>query len=146
MLRFTTGDMFKEPTDIRVNTVNCVGVMGKGIALDFKLRYPNMFEDYKHKCAAGEMRPGRLHIWKSNEAWIVNFPTKRHWRENSRYEDVEAGLKALREFISHQGKVKILIPPLGCGLGGLDFKKVSKMITEHLDGLEADIVVFEPMK
>ena len=145
MLRFTTGDMFETPADIRVNTVNCVGVMGAGVALAFKTRYPDMFRDYKHACEAGEVQPGKLHVWKSLTGdWIINFPTKRHWRENSRYEDIAAGLVALRNYLSTQGKVTVALPALGCGHGGLDWTRVSRMIGEHLNGLDAEIVVFEP--
>jgi putative DNA methylase len=145
MLRFTTGDMFETPADIRVNTVNCVGVMGAGVALAFKERYPEMFRDYQKACKAGHVQPGKLHVWKKSAAdWVINFPTKRHWREKSRYEDIELGLVALREYLSHQGKVRLNLPALGCGHGGLDWDRVSAMIREKLDGLEADITVFDP--
>ena len=146
-LRFTKGDMFNTPADILINTVNCVGVMGAGIALKFKQRYPRMFDEYRRKCAAGEIRPGELHIWQSlNGERIVNFPTKRDWRDNSRYEDVEAGLLALKRFLAGQGPVRVVIPALGCGNGGLDWSIVSAMISEHLQGLDCQIIVFEPSR
>lgn len=145
MLRFTTGDMFETPADIRVNTVNCVGVMGAGVALAFRNRLPEMFEEYKRECELGHLRPGKLYIWKSLSGdWVINFPTKRHWREKSRYEDIELGLIALRDYLVEQGKVRVTLPALGCGHGGLDWNRVAPMIQEHLQELEAEIIVFDP--
>ena len=144
-LRFTTGNMFDVPADIRINTVNCVGVMGAGIALAFKRRHPLMFAEYQRKCAAGLIRPGRLHIWESLDGErVVNFPTKRDWRDNSRYEDIAAGLIALKTFLADQGSVHVTLPALGCGHGGLDWNIVARMIAKHLHGLEAQITVFQP--
>src|SRR6266404_4860386 len=137
--------MFAIPADIRVNTVNCVGVMGAGVALAFKQRFPEMYRDYKRECELGRVRPGELHVWKNLSGdWIVNFPTKRHWREKSRYEDIESGLVALREYLAQLGKVRVTLPALGSGHGGLDWSRVSKMIQKHLEGLEAEIIVFDP--
>lgn len=144
MITFTRGDMFDRSADIRVNTVNCVGVMGAGVALAFKTRYPEMFRAYKRACDRGELAPGTLNVWRTFTEWIVNFPTKRHWREKSRYEDIEAGLKALREYLHDKGAVKVTLPALGCGHGGLDWARVSKMIGAHLDGIQAEVLVFEP--
>jgi O-acetyl-ADP-ribose deacetylase (regulator of RNase III) len=145
MLHFTTGDMFETPADIRVNTVNCVGVMGAGVALAFKNRYPGMFKEYKRECNAERIRPGQLHVWKTLTGdWIINLPTKRHWRQHSSYEDIESGLVALREYLSTFGPVRVALPALGCGHGGLDWNKVSEMIRKHLGDLEAEILVFAP--
>jgi adenine-specific DNA methylase/O-acetyl-ADP-ribose deacetylase (regulator of RNase III) len=145
MLQFTKGNMFATHADIRVNTVNCVGVMGAGVALAFKERFPEMFKEYKRQCELGLVRPGELHVWKNLSGdWIINFPTKRHWREKSKYEDIESGLVALREYLSKQGKVRVTLPALGSGHGGLDWSRVSTMIQEHLEGLEAEIIVFDP--
>jgi len=145
MLHFTSGDMFELPVDIRVNTVNCVGVMGAGVALAFKTRYPAMFRAYKKACDAGEIRPGALNIWRTLTEWIINFPTKRHWRENSKYEDIEDGLKALRTYLDSIGRaVRVALPALGCGHGGLDWLHVSKLIERHLATTNAEIFVFEP--
>ncbi|MCK4788472.1 MAG: DUF1156 domain-containing protein, partial [Desulfobacteraceae bacterium] len=143
------GDIFETPADIRINTVNCVGVMGAGVALAFKNKYPEMFRDYQKDCKAGKVKPGQLHIWKNLLGdWVINLPTKRHWREPSRYDDIEAGLKALRDYLIEQTKehpsLRIALPALGCGHGGLDWKRVSQMIREHLSDLEAEIFVFEP--
>src|SRR5688500_17204920 len=106
MIEFVQGDMFATPADIRVNTVNCVGVMGTGVALAFKKRYPEMFEAYQRDCANGLVRPGQLHVWRSLAGdWIINFPTKRDWREGSHYEDIESGLHALRAYLETLGPV-----------------------------------------
>ena len=119
--------------------------MGKGLALQFKLRYPAMFASYQEACRAGGLRPGLLHIWQSPDGTqVVNFPTKRHWRDPSRYEDIEAGLNALRSYLEGQGAVRVAVPPLGCGLGGLDWKRVKAMIERKLAGLPAQILLFEP--
>lgn len=145
MLEFIEGDIFDIPVDIRVNTVNCVGVMGAGVALAFKQRYPEMFRDYQRDCKNGAVRPGKMNIWKSLSGdWIINFPTKRHWREPSRYEDIETGLDDLRSYLDTLGSVSIGLPALGCGNGGLDWSRVSKIIREKLDGVEAHVFVFEP--
>ena len=145
MLHFTSGDMFTLPADIRVNTVNCVGVMGAGVALAFKTRYPAMFRAYKEACDAGEVKPGSLHVWRTSTEWILNFPTKRHWRDGSRYEDVEAGLEALRTYLdSLRYHARVALPALGCGHGGLDWPRVSKLIEHHLATTAAEIFVFEP--
>lgn len=145
MLEFSQGDMFKASADIRVNTVNCVGVMGAGVALAFKQRYPEMFKDYQSASKDGQIRPGRMHVWKSLEGdWIINFPTKRDWRDPSRYEDIEAGLDDLRAYLEIVGPVTVALPALGCGHGGLDWDRVSAMIRDKLEGLEAHILVFAP--
>ena len=137
--------MFNSPFDIRVNTVNCVGVMGAGVALAFKRRYPEMFLAYKKACEVNEVRPGELYIWKKNDNdWIVNFPTKRDWRGKSRYHDIASGLLALRKYLEGLGKIKIALPALGCGNGGLDWNVVLPMIVKELEDLEAEVHVFEP--
>ena len=145
MVEFTKGDMFEVAVDARVNTVNCVGVMGTGIALAFKNRYPDMFKDYQSACREGLVRPGSLHVWKSLAGdWVINFPTKRDWRDPSRYEDILSGLEALRRYLTEQGPVSVAIPALGCGHGGLDWDKVSSMIKNRLGDLEGRILVFAP--
>jgi len=145
MLTFTSGNLLEKDADIRINTVNCVGVMGAGLALAFKTKYPAMFRDYQRACKSGEVKPGKLHVWKDlYGGWIINFPTKRHWREPSRYEDIEKGLIALKNYLADQGKLKVLLPAVGCGHGGLDWSRISEMIRKHLKDLESDIIVFEP--
>lgn len=145
MIEFTSGDMFEKPVDIRVNTVNCKGVMGAGVALAFKNRYPDMFKDYKKACHDGIVRPGSMYVWKNLLGdWIINFPTKRDWREPSRYDDILAGLEDLRSYLKGLGPVSVALPALGCGHGGLDWGKVSSMVKEKLSDLDARILVFEP--
>ena len=145
MIEFTKGDMFEMPVDIRVNSVNCKGVMGAGVALAFRERYPEMFKDYQQACREGTIRPGALHVWKNlTDNWIINFPTKRDWREPSRYEDILAGLQALRSYLKEQGPVSVALPALGCGHGGLDWGRVSSMIEDNLGDLDASIFVFQP--
>jgi O-acetyl-ADP-ribose deacetylase (regulator of RNase III) len=144
MLVFVKGDMFADRYDIRVNTINCVGVMGSGIALAFKVRYPKMFCAYKNACQAGRIRPGRIDEWRDLTDWIINFPTKRHWRDKSNYEDIASGLDSLREYLQRQGLVRVALPALGCGHGGLDWQRVSAMIRERLTDLDAVVFVFEP--
>ena len=131
MLKLARGDIFDADVDIRVNTVNCVGAMGAGLALAFKTRYPEMFREYKKACKDGQVQPGRMHVWRQGSGpWIVNFPTKRHWREPSRYEDIEAGLGALRRYLQEQGHVSVAMPAVGCGLGAhlLIFGRVKKTL------------------
>ena len=145
MIEFTKGDMFALKVGARVNTVNCVGVMGAGVALGFKKRYPDMFREYQLECMANRIVPGRLHIWKApNGELVINFPTKRDWQDPSRYEDIASGLEALRKFLCEQGSISVALPALGCGHGGLDWSRVSSMINESLSGLDAHIFVFEP--
>jgi putative DNA methylase len=145
VITFTDGDMFEIPADIRVNSVNCVGVMGAGVALVFKNKYPEMYEQYFKDCRAGKVRPGILNIWKNlSGEWIINFPTKDHWRKPSKYEYIESGLVALHDYLKDLGKIKVAIPALGSGHGGLDWNRVSEMIRSHLSDLESEIIVFNP--
>jgi len=134
------GDIFEDGFDIRVNTVNCVGVMGAGLAKQFADRYPGLLARYKRACESGEVQPGRLYVWRYGLTWVVNFPTKRHWRGASRYEDVAAGLDALRELLAPLRDLRVAVPALGCSLGGLDWRRVWPMIVEKLSGLAVDIV------
>jgi len=148
MIKFASGDMFDIPADIRINTVNCVGVMGAGVALVFKERFPEMFKAYKKECENKTVRPGKPHVWSDfylyENLTIINFPTKDHWRNPSKYEYIESGLIWLVKFLKDYGTVKVTMPALGCGHGGLDWNKVKSLIKKYLDGLEATIYVFEP--
>lgn len=147
MLEFTSGDLFALDADILVNTVNCKGVMGAGIALAFKTRYPEMFQDYQRKCKAGRIKPGGIDEWI--DSWtgktIVNFATKDHWRKPSQYEYIEDGLIALHQYLKSRGKVRVALPALGAGHGGLDWARVKQMIESNLADLEAEITVFSPI-
>ncbi len=146
MIELVSGDMFEYEAAIRVNTVNCVGIMGKGVALAFRKKQPEMFQEYVIECKEGRLQPGILHIWKdhvSNET-TINFPTKRHWRNKSSYHDVELGLKTLREYLLKAPLTKVTLPALGCGHGGLDWNLVLPMIQQYLGDLEHIILVFQP--
>ena len=149
MIEYKTGNIFEEEVEAIVNTVNCVGVMGRGIALQFKNAYPENFNAYSAACKNGEVCPGQMFVYKTNSVlnprFIINFPTKRHWKENSRMGDIVSGLSALLEAIDQHGIRSIAIPPLGCGLGGLDWSEVRTRIEDSLCSLNGvKIVVFEP--
>lgn len=149
MLRFETGDILTADVAALVNPVNCVGAMGRGLALQFKRAFPENFRAYAAACARGEVRPGRMFLFETgtpaNPRYIVNFPTKRHWRARSRMEDIEAGLDALADLLRERDIGSVAVPPLGSGLGGLDWGSVRQRIEEALGGLEGvDVIVFEP--
>lgn len=150
MITFTQGNLLEARAEALVNTVNTVGVMGKGIALMFKERFDENFRRYAAACKAKEVQTGKMFVTQVAELdsprWIVNFPTKQHWRAPSRMEWVVEGLKDLRRFlIEHQVK-SIAIPPLGAGNGGLEWAEVREQIERALGDLDIDILVFEPTK
>ena len=143
---FTTGNIFDSEAEAIINTINCVGVMGKGLALQFKHRYPDNFQAYAIACRKGEVRPGRMFITRAGNKYLINFPTKRHWRDNSKLEDIATGLDALKEEIKTRNIKSIAIPPLGAGLGGLNWEnQVKPLIVEKLNSLtEVKIFIFGP--
>ena len=132
MIEHTTGNLLQADAEALVNSVNCVGVMGKGIALQFKQAFPENFLVYERACRAGEVQPGRVLVFETGRMlpprYIINFPTKRHWRNPSRLEDVDAGLAALLEEVKRLDIRSIAVPPLGCGNGGLDWREVRPKI------------------
>lgn len=149
MITYTSGNLLEAEVDALVNTVNTVGVMGKGIALMFKERFPANTEAYSRACKAGEVQTGRMFVTETGELmgprWIVNFPTKQHWRAKSRMQWITEGLADLRRFIEEHPVDSIAIPPLGAGNGGLDWVEVKPQIQQALGDLEGvDIIVFEP--
>lgn len=149
MIEATQGDILKADAEALVNTVNCVGVMGRGIALQFRKAFPENFKAYKTACDAGQVQPGKMFVYDLNRIcnprFIINFPTKRHWKGKSRIEDIQSGLKALTEVVQEQGIRSIAIPPLGCGLGGLDWSEVRPLIVEAFAALpEVNVLLFEP--
>lgn len=127
-----TGNLLTQDVDALVNTVNTQGVMGKGIALQFKKAWPEMFRAYKSACQRGEVTLGRMHVWETGQLtgprFIINFPTKHHWRSRSRVKDIQAGLGDLVRVIDELGITSIAVPPLGCGNGGLDWAEVEPVI------------------
>jgi O-acetyl-ADP-ribose deacetylase (regulator of RNase III) len=149
MIEYKTGDILAEEADALVNTVNCVGFMGRGIALQFKRAWPENFKAYAAACRRNEVQPGRMFVFDTGRLtpprYIINFPTKRHWRGKSRIEDIESGLEALVEEIRKRGIRSIAVSPLGAGLGGLDWREVRTRIERALGGLTGvRVVVFEP--
>src|SRR5437899_1683390 len=123
-VRIVTGDLLKSGQQTLVNTVNTVGVMGKGIALAFKKRYPEMFDDYVQRCDRGEVELGQPYVFTEPDHLIVNFPTKGHWRAVSKLSDIATGLEYLEKHYKEWGITSIAVPPLGCGNGQLEWKIV----------------------
>lgn len=149
MITYTTGNLLEAEVEALVNTVNTVGVMGKGIALMFKERFPANTDAYTKACKAGEVQTGRVFVTETGELmgprWIVNFPTKQHWRAKSRMAWIEEGLVDLRRFIEQNKVRSIAIPPLGSGNGGLAWGEVKSRIEQTLRNLEGvEVVVYEP--
>lgn len=148
MILYTEGNLLESGTEALVNTVNTVGVSGKGIALMFKDAFPDNFRTYQAACKAGHMQPGDLLITERHEMigprWIVNFATKKHWRHPSRIEWIERGLAILAQEIPARGIRSIAIPPLGAGNGGLDWLRVRPLIARALSAVECAITVYEP--
>jgi O-acetyl-ADP-ribose deacetylase (regulator of RNase III) len=149
MIRFTQGNILEADVDAVVNTVNTVGVMGKGIALMFKEKFPENYKAYEAACKDGEVQIGRMFVTTSPELtgprWVINFPTKKHWRHPSKLEWIAAGLKDLRKVIEEKGIRSIAIPPLGSGNGGLEWSEVRQVIEESLgDMVDVEVVVYEP--
>jgi O-acetyl-ADP-ribose deacetylase (regulator of RNase III) len=150
MMRFTQGNLLEARVDALVNTVNTVGVMGKGIALMFKERYPENFRAYEAACKTREVEIGRMFVQPGVEfdgpKWIINFPTKKHWRQPTKLEWIDAGLKSLRDVIRQKGIRSVALPPLGCGNGGLDWAMVRPRIEAALTDLpDVEVVVYEPV-
>jgi len=150
MIREAEGNLLRADVDALVNTVNTVGIMGKGIALQFKRAYPEMFMAYEDAAKAGDLDIGRMHVWETGTLdgprFIINFPTKRHWRALSRLADIDAGLVDLVRVIREHGIRSIALPPLGCGNGGLDWSLVAPHIWDALAPLagDVDVLVYPP--
>lgn len=148
MITFTTGDILDADADALVNTVNCVGIMGRGIALQFKNKFPGNFKAYAAACDRHEVQPGKMFVHETGKLsprYIINFPTKRHWKGKSRVEDIETGLEDLVRVIGQFKIRSIAIPPLGSGLGGLDWDNVRPKIVQALESA-SDVVamIYEP--
>ena len=148
MLYHLSGNLFQSHAEAVVNTVNCVGVMGKGLALQFKKEFPENFAAYVDACRRHAVVPGKMFVYRTGmllPQYVINFPTKRHWRDKSRLEDIESGLTALVDVIRHYGVRPIAIPPLGCGLGGLDWRVVRQRIeTAMADVPDVRVLLYEP--
>ena len=149
MIKYLTGNILDSHAQALVNTVNTVGFMGKGIALQFKKAYPNNFNEYHNACKNKQIEIGKLFVTKdgnvsTGEKFIINFPTKRDWRKPSEYEYIEKGLKDLYRVIKDYQIQSIATPPLGSGNGGLEWEKVKKLISQYLENIDIEILVYEP--
>lgn len=151
MFSAVRGNLLADDADALVNTVNTVGVMGKGIALQFKRAYPEMFADYAREAKADRLAPGRMHVWETGSLtsprFIINFPTKRHWKAGSRLEDIESGLTDLVRVVEELGIRSIAVPPLGCGNGGLPWAQVEPRIRAAFGQLSdtVDVRIYAPV-
>lgn len=149
MIKYTTGDILKADAEALVNTVNCYGVMGRGIALQFKKKFPENFKRYKKVCDAGELKPGVVFVCDLGEMfnprYVINFPTKDHWKGRSKIQDIESGLVALVDEVRKRQIRSIAVPPLGCGLGGLRWSDVRPRIAAAFCKVpQVEVLVFEP--
>ena len=145
MMNVIVGDMFESKAQTLINTVNCVGIMGKGVALEFKKRFPNMFEDYVKRCDAKQVRLGRPYLFKRMfPPWILNFPTKDHWRSVSRLQDIVEGLSYLRQRYKEWGITSLAVPPLGCGEGQLEWQVVGQTLYRYLTQLDITVELYAP--
>ncbi len=149
MLKFVRGDILSADAEALVNTVNCVGIMGRGIALQFRTAFPENYRVYQAACRRGDVEPGRMFVFPThnltNPHYIINFPTKRHWRGKSRLEDIRSGLRALATEVERLNIHSIAIPPLGSGMGGLDWHQVKPLIVQALENFsDVEVTIYEP--
>ncbi|MBN1984332.1 MAG: macro domain-containing protein [Chitinivibrionales bacterium] len=147
MITVKIGNLFSSSAQTLVNTVNCVGVMGKGIALEAKKRFPSMFADYEARCQRHEVKLGRPYLYKQNQGpWIVNFPTKGHWRAVSNIQDIEEGLRYLKDHYKEWGITSLAMPPLGCGNGQLEWRVVKTVMHKYLNDFDIPIELYAPFE
>ncbi|WP_456155277.1 type II toxin-antitoxin system antitoxin DNA ADP-ribosyl glycohydrolase DarG [Veillonella sp.] len=147
MITFVNTDIFTSPAQALVNTVNCEGYMGKGLAYQFKLMYPEMNKDYVNACKRGDVVIGRMHTYQTNDKLIINFPTKNQWRKPSKMEYIKQGIEDLIRIINEQKIKSIAIPPLGSGNGGLDWSEVRDLLSTSLESIQdVDVYIHEPGK
>ncbi len=154
------GDLLESPAQTLVNTINCVGVMGKGIALEFRQRFPAMYQDYVKRCKKGQVQLGKPYLFPEPRSmgqlsllpdsespeprWVLNFPTKKHWRSKSYRTDIEAGLAYLEQHYRIWGITSLAVPALGCGNGGLPWQAVGPILYRHLSRLHIPIELYAP--
>jgi len=145
MLDVVTGNILESDAQTLVNTVNCVGVMGKGIALAFKQRFPDMYKDYVGRCRRGEVKLGRPYLYRGlHRQWVLNFPTKEHWRSVSRLEDITRGLEYLKGHYREWGIESLAVPPLGCGNGQLEWRVMGPVLYRCLEQLDIPVTLYGP--
>lgn len=150
MIQIVQGDLLAANTEALVNTVNTVGVMGKGIALQFKQAFPKNYSAYRKACKSGEVKPGKMFVFflgeLANPKYIINFPTKRHWKGKAQFEDIKLGLKDLIHVVQEMKIQSIAVPPLGCGNGGLDWSVVKNLIVRAFSSLpKVQLCLYEPV-
>jgi O-acetyl-ADP-ribose deacetylase (regulator of RNase III) len=150
MIEYCRGNLLEADVDSLVNPVNTQGVMGKGLALAFKNEFPENFRAYAQACQSGQVRTGQMFITEQQALlgprWIINFPTKQHWRDPSKLEWIDQGLEDLRAVLTEKQILSVAIPPLGCGLGGLDWELVKPRIEDALADIAGTrILIFEPL-
>jgi O-acetyl-ADP-ribose deacetylase (regulator of RNase III) len=143
MLTYVHGSLFKSRARTLVNTVNIEGVMGKGVAAEFKARFPDMFREYHALCKSGVLDIGKLHLWKGPDRWVLNFPTKTTWRRGSKIEYIEAGLEKFVKSYQDMEITSIAFPPLGCGNGGLSWEMVRPVMEKYLSKTDANISIHD---
>lgn len=143
MIIYTKGNIFDSPAQTLANPVNTVGVMGKGLALQFKQRYPEMFQEYKEACDMGEMHTGHLLIWRGQDHWVLNFPTKKNWRDPSKYDYIDYGLFVFTLTYEEEGITSVAFPKLGCGCGGLDWEFIKPVMEDYLKDLPIATYIYE---
>jgi O-acetyl-ADP-ribose deacetylase (regulator of RNase III) len=143
MLSYVRVSLFESPAQTLVNTVNLVGVMGKGIAREFKSHYPAMFAEYKKLCDSKQLKIGALHLWRGHPQWVLNFPTKTTWKQPSRLEYVEAGLVRFRDTYEQMGVTSISFPPLGCGNGNLSWSDVRPLMEKYLKPIPIPVYIHD---
>jgi O-acetyl-ADP-ribose deacetylase (regulator of RNase III) len=145
MIKYLKGDIFSSKLEVLTCPVNCVGVMGKGLALEFKKTFPGLLNDYALACTMEYLKIGRPWLWKVNDVrQVLCFPTKDHWKKPSTLEYIEAGLLGMVQLHSLGELHSVALPPLGCGLGGLSWAEVKPLIEKHLGDLEMVVEVYEP--
>lgn len=143
MILYVKGNLFHSPAQVLVNTVNTVGVMGKGVALEFKHLFPEMYQEYRDLCERGKFQVGQLWLYRSPQKWVLNFPTKQDWRAPSRVEYIESGLRKFTQMAGAWGIHSIAFPPLGCGNGQLDFEtQVRPLMEKYLKPLPIDVFIY----
>jgi O-acetyl-ADP-ribose deacetylase (regulator of RNase III) len=147
VVQIVTGDLFTSDAQTLVNAVNCAGVMGKGLALAFKRRFPDMFRDYKNRCASGQVRLGEPYLFRrSTPPHILNFPTKDHWRSPSKLEDIVAGVRYLQDQYQEWGITSLAVPALGCGLGQLDWAAVGPILYSLFSEFAIPVSLYTPLR
>lgn len=146
MVTVKVGDIFESRAQVLVNTVNCVGIMGKGLASQFRERFPDMFRDYAARCDRHEVRLGRPYLYRTLIGpWVLNFPTKDHWRSVSSLQDISEGLEYFLAHYREWGITSIAFPPLGCGQGQLDWRVVGPVLYEQLSRLDIPVELYAPL-